>query len=180
MIQTTYLLGGLASFALTIVLLREFVRGRTGPATTAVVVFLPYVFLGMVKLRCRLGAGFSCGWMSLHPGVTWHILPTLVVVTALGIVTWKLGLLDAVKPLAGGWLALAWYSLPVSIIHPPTHGGPCPRIAVICHDMPLFGMGGLGWWLLPFVAWAGVTVLRSTGRLPGSRRAGDRRIEPAS
>jgi len=123
------------------------------------IILVPYVFLGMIKLRCRIDA-YPCGWMSFQPGPTWHIIPVLAAVVGVGWLLYALGLELTVLPLAGGWLALAWYVMPISIIHPPSHGGHCPNVPILCHDMPVMGMGGLFYWLLPFVAWTGVRLVR--------------------
>jgi hypothetical protein len=108
----------------------------------------------MIRIRCKFDIGFNCGWMSFSPGITWHIIPAALIIVLIAWSIYHLGMAEAVKPLSGAWLALIWYSLPVGVIHPPSHGGPCPNIPIICHDFPLLGIGGLFYWLLPFVLWA--------------------------
>jgi hypothetical protein len=133
-----------------------------------VVIFLPYILLGMVKLRCRIDApSYPCGWMSFHSGITWHAMPVALIIAACAAVVYRARLTYIVAPLAGGWAGLAWYAMPVRIIHPPAFGGHCPDIPILCHDMPLFGLGGLFYWLLPFALW---TVLRLVRAVATSAR----------
>ncbi len=125
----------------------------------------------MIKLRCATGP-YPCGFMSFTGGFTWHWLAGAalfllgwglagVALSALKPIGWR-GWLEAVgrgaAPLLGLWLAAAWETLPVRIIHPPSYGGPCPDLPVICHDLSLFGFGGLAYWAVPFVVWAAVTT----------------------
>ena len=119
-----------------------------------------FPFLGMVKFRCHFGNGWPCGWMSFYGGVTWHIIPAAWITLSVGLIAWSLNLDRALRPLVGAWLALAWYTLPVGIIHPPSHGGPCPEWPILCHDRPLLGFGGLFYWLAPFVTWTAVRMVR--------------------
>ena len=119
-----------------------------------------FPFLGMVKLRCRFAEGWPCGWMSFHGGITWHIIPATWIMLSVGVIAWTLNTDRALHPLAGAWLALVWYSLPAWFIHPPSHGGSCPDWPILCHDRPLFGIGGLAYWLAPFIAWTAVRLIR--------------------
>lgn len=125
----------------------------------------------MVKLRCRT-APYPCGFMSFTGGFTWHFLVGVVVflgawglsaallhrVRPLGWATWMECVGRAGGPLLGLWVAVIWETLPVGIIHPPSYGGPCPDLPVICHDLPFLGFGGLLWWTAPFGAWTMVTL----------------------
>ena len=151
--RVIYLVGGIASLAVFVILVRVLSQYRLGRISTLAISFLPCVFLGMIRIRCKFD-GFNCGWMSFSPGITWHIIPAALIIVLIAWTIYHLGMTEAAKPLTGAWLALVWYSLPVSVIHPPSHGGPCPNIPIICHDLPLLGMGGLFYWLLPFVLWA--------------------------
>lgn len=166
-----YLMASFASLAASVALINSFCRHPIGRTFTILIIFLPYVFLGMIRIRCRFGTGFNCGWMSFTPGVTWHIIPAAIVV---GVVVWLihyLRMMELVKPLSGAWVGLLWYSLPIAVIHPPSHGGPCPSIPIICHDVPLLGMGGLFYWLLPFVLWTmfrvGAKLMTGSGSASG-------------
>lgn len=154
-----YVLSAAAALATAVFSIVSFSRYRLSVLLTLAIIFMPYVFLGMVKIRCRFDAPFPCGWMSFTHGVTWHILISAVIVGLTAFTIYRLGLTEAVKPLSGGWLALFWSVLPVQVIHPPPYGGPCPYIPVVCHDLPLFSLGGLFYWLLPFVVWSTVRVV---------------------
>lgn len=157
-IVVIYMLGAVAAVIAATFLILLFLRQRLGALSTLVIIFIPYVILGMVKIRCTFDAPFPCGWMSFIHGVTWHVIVSAVIVGLVGFVVHRFRLTEAVKPLGGAWLALFWILLPVSVIHPPSHGGPCPRIPVVCHDLPLFSLGGLFYWLLPFFIWSMVRV----------------------
>jgi hypothetical protein len=127
--------------------------------------------LFMVKLRCAIGP-YPCGFMSFTGGFTWHWLVGAAVfltgwslasallagIRRIGWWRWTERLGRGMTPLLGLWLAVLWEMLPVRIIHPPSYGGPCPDLPVICHDLPLFGFGGLAYWAVPFVMWAAVTM----------------------
>jgi len=152
-----YLAAAIVSFAIVVVLVRLFCRRHFGQAVTLLFVFAPYVLLGMVRIRCKFER-FNCGWMSFGGGITWHVLPSAIVIGLIAYVIHRLRLTEAVKPLGGAWLGLLWYALPISVIHPPSHGGPCPSLPIICHDLPFLGLGGLFYWLLPFVLWAAFLV----------------------
>lgn len=138
----------------------------------------------MIKLRCATGP-YPCGFMSFTGGFTWHWLAGAAVylagwglagatLTAVKPIGWRRcleALGRAATPLLGLWLGVVWETLPVRIIHPPSHGGPCPDLPVICHDLPLFDFGGLAYWAVPFVVWSVVTtavdviaMLREDGR----------------
>lgn len=130
----------------------------------------------MVKLRCAL-APYPCGFMSFTGGFTWHWLVgaalfvggwglaslVLTVARAIDWGVWMEKLGRGMTPLLGLWLAVVWETLPVQVIHPPSHGGPCPNLPVICHDLPLLGFGGLLYWSIPFILWAAVTVGKDLG-----------------
>lgn len=125
----------------------------------------------MIKLRCATGP-YPCGFMSFTGGFTWHWLLGValflggwglaaVVLGAVRPIAWqawmeKLG--RGITPCLGLWLAVVWETLPVRIIHPPSHGGPCPDLPIICHDLPFLGFGGLAYWGGPFVLWAAGTT----------------------
>lgn len=131
-----------------------------------------FATLFMIKLRCLPGGSYPCGFMSFTGGFTWH----WVLGAAVFLGGWGLGgrLLTAVRPIAwrdwmeklgrgmapllGLWLAVVWETLPIGIIHPPSHGGPCPDLPVICHDIPVLGWGGLLYWTVPFGFWAVSTL----------------------
>lgn len=127
--------------------------------------------LFMIKLRCRI-AEYPCGFMSFTGGFTWHLFVGLVIflgtwalaavalnhVRSLGWWTWMDFLGRSMAPLLGLGIAVIWEVLPVSVIHPPFVGGPCPDLPVICHDIPLLGFGGLAYWSAPFLAWTAVTL----------------------
>jgi hypothetical protein len=153
-LRGVYLLAGIGALLVFLVLVRIFSRLHLGNVPTLLVVFLPYVLLGMVRIRCKFGIGFNCGWMSFSPGITWHIIPVAIGVSLMAWAISHVRLTEAVKPFSGAWLGLIWYSLPIDVIHPPSHGGPCPNIPIICHDVPLLGIGGLFYWLFPFALWA--------------------------
>jgi hypothetical protein len=134
------------------------------------VFFLSTLF--MIKLRCLPGGNYPCGFMSFFGGFTWHFFAGLVFSVAIWVLSafflmknlggHLVGRMAEVgywaRPLVGLSLAFVWEILPVSIIHPPAQGGPCPNIPVICHDMPFLGYGGLLYWGLPFVIWATFTL----------------------
>ena len=110
--------------------------------------------------------------MSFTGGFTWRLPVGLVIYLGLwmlgGIalhVSHSLGILRCVEilgrssvPLLGLSIAVVWETLPISVIHPPAFGGPCPSLPIICHDMPVVGFGGLAYWTLPFVLWAAYTA----------------------
>lgn len=141
-------------------------------------VAIPFSILAMIKLRCTIDA-YPCGFMSLTGGFTWHFIPGLtgfVMVWALssivlntfrgiGWLVWMEYLGRSMVPLLGLWIALLWEILPVSLIHPPSYGGPCPFLPIICHDVPMMGHGGLFYWTTPFALWAGVEIIRKCRRL---------------
>jgi hypothetical protein len=132
-----------------------------------------FSILFMIKLRCMTEA-YPCGFMSFTGGFTWHLVLGFVVFIAMWAlsgavlncvypINWAdwMGILGrSMIPLVGLWLAVVWEVLPVSLIHPPTHGGPCPFLPIVCHDTPLMGFGGLAYWAGPFVLWAAVFVCR--------------------
>ena|SRR5437867_3653460 len=136
-----------------------------------VCIFFSVLF--MVKLRCAIDA-YPCGFMSFTGGFTWHLFPGLIgflgswilistflnSIHALGWSAWMQRLGLAMSPLLGLSIALFWEVLPVQLIHPPTHGGPCPSLPIICHDTPWMGRGGLLYWTAPFVIWAVLSVWR--------------------
>lgn len=127
--------------------------------------------LFMIKLRCTL-ADYPCGFMSFMGGFTWHFLIgaaiflgvwglTATILNRLrphGWSTWMAFLGRAGAPLLGLWVAVIWITLPIGIIHPPSFGGPCPDIPIICHDLPFLGFGGTLWWTAPFLLWSMVTL----------------------
>lgn len=154
-----YVLSAAVAIATAVFFIMWFSRHRLGVLPTLATIFMPYVFLGMVKIRCRFDAPFQCGWMSFTHGVTWHILIAAVIVGFVAFAVHRFGLTEAAKPLSGGWLALSWSVLPVTVIHPPSYGGPCPDIPIICHDLPLFALGGLFFWLLPFLVWSTIRTV---------------------
>jgi hypothetical protein len=136
-------------------------------------VAIPFSILSMIKLRCTVDS-FPCGFMSFSGGFTWHLFPGLIGILTLWAVSsavfnrfrshgwsnWMEHLGRLVAPLLGLWVAVLWEVLPVEVIHPPTHGGPCPSIPVICHDTPLLGHGGLMYWPAPFILWLAVCMMR--------------------
>jgi hypothetical protein len=110
--------------------------------------------------------------MSFTGGFTWHFLvgaaaflvtwgfaaALLHQIRPVGWTTWMERLGRAGAPGLGLWVTVVWETLPVAIIHPPSYGGPCPDLPVICHDLPLLGFGGLLYWTAPFGLWALVTL----------------------
>jgi len=126
----------------------------------------------MIKVRCRLES-YPCGFMSFTGGFTWHILIGLGLLPAgwfmfagllnnfkrKGVLQWMQIIGFCSKPLLGLSVAVIWEILPVSVIHPPSHGGPCPNIPVLCRDLSMFGFGGLLYWSAPFVIWALFSIL---------------------
>lgn len=139
--------------------------------------------LSMVKLRCIIDA-YPCGFMSFTGGITWHLIPGLVVfavgyavltsglnlIVPLGFTHWLEQLGRSIAPLLGCSLAVVWEILPIGVIHPPSHGGPCPNLPVICHDIPVMGRGGLLYWTAPFVFWAVATLFGDVRKLRRSAR----------
>jgi hypothetical protein len=131
-----------------------------------------FSILFMIKLRCNI-AEYPCGFMSFAGGITWHLLAGFVTFTGAWVITgmilnkwlslgwrvWVDTLGRSMTPLLGLGIAVLWEVLPVQVIHPPSHGGPCPSIPIICHDTPLWGFGGLAFWSLPFLAWTAVLLL---------------------
>ena len=131
-----------------------------------------FATLFMIKFRCTAGP-YPCGFMSFTGGFSGHWLLgavlflggwtlaalALSVMSRLAWRVWMERLGRGITPLLGLWVAVAWETLPISIIHPPSHGGPCPDLPIICHDLPLLGLGGLAYWGLPFVLWAAGTTL---------------------
>lgn len=134
---------------------------------------LLFSVLFMIKLRCSIDA-YPCGFMSFTGGFTWHLLVGIAIYVgvwilsaialhlrhSLGIVIWLEILGRSSVPLLGLSIAVVWETLPISVIHPPAFGGPCPSLPIICHDMPVSGFGGLAYWTLPFVLWAAYTAYR--------------------
>jgi hypothetical protein len=132
---------------------------------------IPFSVLVMIKLRCTIDA-YPCGFMSFTGGFTWHLLVGAVVflvtwgfagallhqIRPVGWTTWMERLGRAGAPGLGLWVAVIRETLPVRVIHPPSYGGPCPDLPVICHDLPLLGFGGLLYWTAPFGLWAVVTL----------------------
>jgi hypothetical protein len=133
----------------------------------AAIVWGLVTILAMIKTRCTFDV-YPCGFMSFTGGITWHLVPGLVGfavgylaltfalnhIVALGFMYCFEQLGRSIAPLLGLSLAVVWEVLPVGVIHPPSHGGPCPSVPVICHDVPVFGRGGLLYWTLPFVLWS--------------------------
>ncbi|GEM_PF-6578736 len=160
----------LAGTSAFVVFLRKTQFPGIGIATIAAVAF---GILFMVKARC-LGGQYPCGFMSFQGGFTWQILPGIAIMFGgLALLAVLLGYIKHVRfpkalhitgksaaPLVGLWLVVLWEILPIHIIHPASHGGICPSIPIICHDMPLFSMGGLFWWPLPFLSWAVILFWR--------------------
>jgi hypothetical protein len=148
------------------------IPSESGGLLIGIVVIILLSILLMIKIRCKTGP-FPCGFMSFTGGFTWHIFigllisPFIWVMSALllngvkkkGITNWMRRIGYWSRPLLGLCLAAIWEVLPVSIIHPPDYGGPCPNIPVICHDLPLLGFGGLLYWSLPFVVWAIISTV---------------------
>ena len=110
-VTTIYVLGSLTVLATTVLLVSWFCRHRLELIPTLGLTFLPYAFLAMVQMRCRMDAAgtFGCGWMSFMHGISWHILPIALGVGIIAYATHRFGLTEAAKPLSGAWLALLWY-----------------------------------------------------------------------
>ena len=142
--------------------------------------FTPFIVLPlsvaiMIQWRCKLGFGYACGFMSFTGGFTYHFWIALlmivagIVLTALLLYFWRReqsvflqlkGVLFAVRALAGVSIYAVWVSLPVPFIHFPDLGGSCPNIPLVCHDIPLLGLGGAFWYIIPFVLLASAGYLR--------------------
>ena len=132
-----------------------------------------FAILFMIKLRCMTEA-YPCGFMSFMGGFTWHLLLGFVVFIAMWVLAgsvfnsvypigwsvWMGTIGRSIIPLVGLWLAVAWEVLPARVIHPPTHGGHCPFLPIVCHDTPLMGLGGLAYWTGSFVVWAAIFIYR--------------------
>lgn len=154
--------------------------GRRHSLLLAPVIVVPLAIAVMIQWRCKLGTGYRCGFMSLEGGFTWHFWAALAAIAA-GLVLAALALprpgrsvlarlaetLHGVRALAGVWLYVVWVSLPVPFIHIPELGGICPRIPLICHDVPVLGLGGAVWYVGPFLILAAAGYLR---RLLGGAR----------
>ena len=137
-----------------------------------------FSILFMIKVRCRTGA-YGCGFMSFTGGFTWHIIAGLMVFLGM----WALCGAILSCSLDGGWLfsmdhfgramtpllglsvAVIWEILPVWLIHPPFVDGMCPDLPIICHDIPLWGYGGLLYWTAPFFIWTVIAVWWDVNRL---------------
>jgi hypothetical protein len=118
----------------------------------------------MVQWRCKLSSRYACGDI-LDDGVSWHLWAALTILATgvtliagvlslrqrTGILHELNNLLFASRALAGVWAYVFWASLPIPIIHAPDNGI-CPNIPLVCHDIPLAGLGGGFWWAGPFFA----------------------------
>lgn len=168
----TYLVVTLAFVGIVVISIVRLRKIRPNGLLIGALGALPFSVLVMIKLRCSIDA-YPCGFMSFTGGFTWHLLVGLVIYIGMWILTsialnlgdssigrarWMEILGCSSTPLLGLWIAVVWEMLPVSVIHPPLFGGPCPSLPIICHDTPLLGFGGLAYWALPFVSWAAYTV----------------------
>jgi hypothetical protein len=139
----------------------------------APIILIPTALWVMDQWRCHISGGF-CGHI-LIGGILWHFWAALAILaisfSSLSLVlssrhrTRPLQELDnrfsSIRPLTGLWVWLVWQNVPVeSSIHPPNLGGTCPKIPVICHDVPLLGLGGAFWWTAPFFAAAVLGIAR--------------------
>jgi len=169
-----YVAGAVALFLGFVILIRWIRTTSVSGLLIGMAASPALAILAMIKLRCSfIGANYPCGFMAFTGGFTWHILIGLGAFFGLwgmgslvgnafrprGWVHWMQFLGRAAAPLMGLWLAVLWEVMPVSVIHPPEHGGSCPLLPVICHDTPLFGLGGLDYWAGPFVVWACVLIV---------------------
>jgi hypothetical protein len=167
-----YVLGAVIAFLAFVAVVR-WLRVRAGHGIAiGVLASIAFAVLGMIKLRCTLSSA-PCGFMSFTGGFTWHFFVALLLFLAVwsagswlgnasvpaGWGQWMAVLGRAAAPLIGLWLAVCWETLPVHLIHPPQFGGICPSLPMICHDTPLAGRGGLGFWTAPFALWAMVLLV---------------------
>lgn len=173
-----YLLVTVGLLVAVVIGIARLQRARTNGFVIGGIICICFSVLFMVKLRCTTG-NYNCGFMSFAGGFTWHLLPGVIAfmgswillaallnsLHTLGWFAWMDRLGFSMAPLMGLWIALIWEILPVGVIHPPSHGGPCPSIPIICHDIPLMGRGGLLYWTAPFAIWAVVSVWRDTNKL---------------
>ena len=174
MLSTIYLLFFflLLSGAISLILLvrrKQFAGWLIGISAA-----IPFSVLFMIQYRCKSsGDSYRCGLMSFEGGLTWHILVGLLLFTFLwALASWvtqhlynrelsacfnDLGY--SLSPLLGLWVAVIWETLPRGIIHPVGEGGQCPWLPVICHDVPLWEIGGLTYYAIPFVVWTIVSFI---------------------
>jgi hypothetical protein len=187
--DTIYLGVTLAALASAVLLILTV--SRRNVLVFAPVILIPPAWWAMIQWRCKISGGYDCGH-AFSGGISWHFWAALAILAisfaSLAVVfSWRqqtrplqeLGnLLLASRALAGLWAYILWAELPIPVSHPPSHGGTCPKIPLVCHDMPLGGFGGGLWWTGPFVASAALGIARYTfsawhkrrGRVP-SREA---------
>lgn len=139
-----------------------------------------FSILFMIKMRCKTDT-YGCGFMSFTGGFTWHLFAGLAVFGGMwalcGLILsrsvseeWQFTMNHlgrAMTPLLGLGIAVVWEVLPVSLIHPPFVDGVCPDLPIICHDIPVWGYGGLLYWTAPFFAWATISIWLDVNRLLG-------------
>ena len=173
---TVYIAGFIAVFVL--VLIVAMLVSRQTALLFSPLIILPLAIWGMIQWRCKISGGFECGWMSFGGGVTWHFWASAgIVMMVLGCTSWAIArvrrsrwidelreLTFASRALVGLWVYAIWVALPIAIIHPPSHGGPCPNIPLVCHDIPLLGLGGGFWLAVPFILVAGISFSKCTIR----------------
>ena len=131
-----------------------------------------FSILFMIKLRCSVTDEHVCGFMSFTGGFSWHLFVGLLVflgswslasfmlnhAQAKGWSVWMDQLGRSMTPLLGLVIAVIWEILPSEVIHPSFDRGSCPDLPIICHDIPLMGLGGLFYWTAPFILWAAVNM----------------------
>jgi hypothetical protein len=162
---------GLTVLVLALAVLLIQVISKRNVLFFAPVILFPPAIWGMIEWRCKISGGYPCGDIYIG-GISWHFWASLGLLVAsftlIAIVQslirqtklfGELGnLLYAARAFAGIWAYVFWISLPQSIIHPPTHGGSCPNIPLICHDIPVMGFGGAIFWAGPFIAAAALGI----------------------
>lgn len=171
MLATLYLVSAGAILGVTVwTIIQVRKRGLSG-YLIGLLAAIPFSVLSMIKLRCLTGP-FNCGFMSFLDGFTWHLFAGLIGFVILWVVgsaafnrfrpfgwsIWMEKFGRLISPLLGLWVSVLWETLPVPVIHPPSHGGPCPSIPIICHDTPFLGRGGLLYWAAPFILWTAVSL----------------------
>ncbi len=185
-----YIVGAAFAFLTFVFAIRWFRAKRMNGIAVGSAASIAFGILSMIKIRCASG-DYPCGFMAFTGGFTWHFVPGFFlfvglwgVASVIGNAFHRIGWLRWAErvgrsgvPLLGLWLAVLWETMPVHYIHPPAVGGVCPSLPVICHDVPVAGRGGLGFWVAPFILWALAVIvwdllkLAKDGRSVGNQRA---------
>jgi hypothetical protein len=183
-----YAVVALVSTGLTVLAIVRLRRTGASGWFTGGLAGILFAMLFMIKFRCSVAA-YSCWFMSFTGGFTWHVVPGLVAFSAgwiavsgllnrsrpLTLWAWMERVGRSLTPLLGLGIVAVWEVLPVALIHPPSHGGVCPDLPIICHDTPLLGRGGLLYWSVPFVLWAVCTLAADVTRALKEGPTHDRR-----